>query len=416
MLLMATELGGPHLAARLEEGDRLRLGAPHPQGGGKVFWATVDETRSGDYVGRVGVVRREWVRRDNESNATPISPASPNRASSPAARRMGSLAPSRAPANSTTTAPGSASASAVGAPLPAARAIADKRTLDRGTMRRRSGTSASQPFIGPPAPPIELPPAQVATNEDVPAYSPPTDPEKVKRLRELYETDRLLPPFFDPRSGPSRIKATRDAYLQWGAMTHDLAILNGVVLPEPDFFDTAYEEDPDYIDQYYLTLEHYFEHPPVMQAKVASTGGAPRALTVFLAQIFPKLVTHGRQVIGIFKIGAKGGARGHHIFAKAAFPKAVWNRMLSISEEAMQALKWNHKAMSKTQGRLYRSLFKRGGAHTMKDHIKIALAALKAGGATRLQRRWIVAQALRNLREAGVRVPHRIPTFGRPPI
>jgi hypothetical protein len=58
---MATELGGAKLAAKLKQGDLLKLNDPHPQGGGKVFRATVVETGDANAVGRVGIVRTDQI-------------------------------------------------------------------------------------------------------------------------------------------------------------------------------------------------------------------------------------------------------------------------------------------------------------------------------------------------------------------
>src|SRR4029453_16451343 len=61
---MATTLGGSKVAAVMKKGDRLTLGAPHPQGGGKVFWATVLDASEEKYNGREGMVRTDWIVED----------------------------------------------------------------------------------------------------------------------------------------------------------------------------------------------------------------------------------------------------------------------------------------------------------------------------------------------------------------
>lgn len=62
VLRMATELGGSTLAALLREGDLLKLNEPHPWGSGKVYYAMVLQSRDNNSIGRLGIVRTEWIR------------------------------------------------------------------------------------------------------------------------------------------------------------------------------------------------------------------------------------------------------------------------------------------------------------------------------------------------------------------
>lgn len=227
----------------------------------------------------------------------------------------------------------------------------------------------------------------------------------------------LLPPFFETtwEARQARVKAARDAADQWAADAGDWAVIGeftlGLVTP-PSKFDPAYETVPDYVDQFHVSLEHIYRNPLWIRMGAA---GSVRGLTRMLAVLFPKLFTAGRQVAGMYRIGKAGGTLGHHVLAKGAFPKSVWNRMFAISQQAIKDLGWNHDNMTRMQRYLYRELFKRGTGHTMKDHMMISYAALRAGGATHEQARWLVAQALRNLRRAGIRKPIHLPTFGRAP-
>jgi hypothetical protein len=66
-LRMATELGGGELAAVLMRGDLLRLKDPHPLGNAQVFYAAVVKTRASQSIGRVGIVRTNWIRPALES-------------------------------------------------------------------------------------------------------------------------------------------------------------------------------------------------------------------------------------------------------------------------------------------------------------------------------------------------------------
>lgn len=61
VLRMATEPGGPRLAALLNRGDLLQLNAPYRYGNGEVFYATVLRARDPKWVGRIGIVRTDWV-------------------------------------------------------------------------------------------------------------------------------------------------------------------------------------------------------------------------------------------------------------------------------------------------------------------------------------------------------------------
>jgi hypothetical protein len=67
LLRMATELGGGAVAATLKRGDLLKLNEPHPSGGGNVYYAVVLKASDGKAVGRVGVVRTDWIELASEN-------------------------------------------------------------------------------------------------------------------------------------------------------------------------------------------------------------------------------------------------------------------------------------------------------------------------------------------------------------
>jgi hypothetical protein len=48
-----------------------------------------------------------------------------------------------------------------------------------------------------------------------------------------------------------------------------------------------------------------------------------------------------------------------------------------------------------------------------KEHTRIAVESLEAGGATEIEARTLVAHSLRDLREQGVHAPTRIPWFDK---
>ncbi len=65
--------------------------------------------------------------------------------------------------------------------------------------------------------------------------------------------------------------------------------------------------------------------------------------------------------------------------------------------------------MSLAQRQLFDDLAASGRPNTLTEHTKIAVEALKAGGATEAEARAIVAQALYDLRRQGIVTPTRIP-------
>jgi len=78
----------------------------------------------------------------------------------------------------------------------------------------------------------------------------------------------------------------------------------------------------------------------------------------------------------------------------------------------MRSRGWRHELMTAMQQRLFRQLKASGLPNIMKEHTRIAVEALKAGGATEAEARALVAESLKNLRQQGVRQPTTIP-WGR---
>ena len=103
---------------------------------------------------------------------------------------------------------------------------------------------------------------------------------------------------------------------------------------------------------------------------------------------------------------------GHHVYAKSGFrghPAYDPQKGFSISQEFMESQGWNHQDMSLAQRQLFDDLAASGRPNTLTEHTKIAVEALKAGGATEAEARAIVAQALYDLRRQGIVTPTRIP-------
>ncbi|WP_149497050.1 polymorphic toxin-type HINT domain-containing protein [Roseiconus lacunae] len=111
-------------------------------------------------------------------------------------------------------------------------------------------------------------------------------------------------------------------------------------------------------------------------------------------------------------VGKYSQVKGHHVHAKAGFKDAVnysKSKGWSISQSYMKDHGWDHQAMTNKQRELFNELARSGRPNTLKEHTRIAVEALQAGGATRIEARQLVADSLRNLREQGVRVPTNIP-------
>lgn len=113
--------------------------------------------------------------------------------------------------------------------------------------------------------------------------------------------------------------------------------------------------------------------------------------------------------------GSKGpyrSVKGHHVHAKAGFknhPKYDPKEGFSISQEFMKSRGWSHKSMTSKQRELFDELASSGRPNTLREHTRIAVESLIAGGATRAEARSLVAESLWNLRAQGVKVPSHIP-------
>jgi hypothetical protein len=103
---------------------------------------------------------------------------------------------------------------------------------------------------------------------------------------------------------------------------------------------------------------------------------------------------------------------GHHAHAQAGMKGHLLydpRNGFSISQEYMRSRGWSHEAMTAKQRQLFGDLATSGRPNTLKEHSRIAVEALKAGGATQAEARQLVADSLKNLRGQGVRSPTHIP-------
>ena len=103
---------------------------------------------------------------------------------------------------------------------------------------------------------------------------------------------------------------------------------------------------------------------------------------------------------------------GHHVHAKAAFKESTeYNPRsgFSISRDFMKSKGWNHQDMTNAQRRGFKELKDSGRPNTMREHTRIAVDALEAGGALPSEARALVAESLHNMRAQGVRAPTNMP-------
>ena len=110
--------------------------------------------------------------------------------------------------------------------------------------------------------------------------------------------------------------------------------------------------------------------------------------------------------------GSYSSVGGHHVHAKAGFkghPSYSKTKGFAISQDYMKSRGWVHEDMTKMQRKLFDQLAASGGPNTLKEHSRIAVESLMAGGASRAEARSLVAESLRNLREQGVRAPSHVP-------
>ncbi|MCO6519407.1 RHS repeat-associated core domain-containing protein, partial [Snodgrassella sp.] len=111
-------------------------------------------------------------------------------------------------------------------------------------------------------------------------------------------------------------------------------------------------------------------------------------------------------------IGKYKDVGGHHVHAKAGFKNNLNydpKKGFSISQDYMNQQGWRHQDMTNYQRKAFTELFNSGRPNTLAEHTRIAVGALKAGGATHQQARNLVAQSLWNLRSQGVTSPSNIP-------
>ena len=112
-------------------------------------------------------------------------------------------------------------------------------------------------------------------------------------------------------------------------------------------------------------------------------------------------------------IGPYDAVGGHHIYSKAAFknhPNYDPDTAMALSQNFMISRGWiHHPDMARMQRQMFDSLADSGLPNTLKQHTRVAVESLRAGGATLQEARSLTAKALWDLRKQGVRYPTRIP-------
>ncbi|WP_032139592.1 hypothetical protein [Rickettsia tamurae] len=115
-------------------------------------------------------------------------------------------------------------------------------------------------------------------------------------------------------------------------------------------------------------------------------------------------------------MGPYGKVGGHHPYAKKAFEGNINydpKKGFAVSEEFMLRNEIDHYKITAAQRKLFGELYKSGRPNTLQEHTRIAVEALKAGGATEQQARDIVAKALQQLRKDKVLAPTNIPWYNK---
>ena len=83
---------------------------------------------------------------------------------------------------------------------------------------------------------------------------------------------------------------------------------------------------------------------------------------------------------------------------------------MTLSQNFMSSRGWiHHPDMARMQRQKFDSLADSGLPNTLKQHTRVAVESLRAGGATLQEARSLTAKALWDLRKQGVRYPTRIP-------
>jgi len=128
-------------------------------------------------------------------------------------------------------------------------------------------------------------------------------------------------------------------------------------------------------------------------------------------------VDTGHDIVASTKVAGKGTGPyrktgGHHVHAKAAFKNQMsYNPQsgFSISQDFMKKHGLQHHAMTRYQQKAFKELAQSGRPNTLREHTRIAIEALQAGGASKEMARSLTAQSLNALRKNGVLSPSNIP-------
>ena len=112
--------------------------------------------------------------------------------------------------------------------------------------------------------------------------------------------------------------------------------------------------------------------------------------------------------------GSYSTVGGHHVHSKAAF-KHDKNyskyKAFCLGQEYMNNHNIDHDEITRKQRELFKELALSGRPNTMREHNRIAVESLIAGGFSKKEARHLVAESLMNLRKQGVTTPTNIPWY-----
>ena len=111
-------------------------------------------------------------------------------------------------------------------------------------------------------------------------------------------------------------------------------------------------------------------------------------------------------------VGLYRDVGGHHIHAKAAFKQNASYSLRdgwSISQQYMKDRGWNHQAMKNYQRKAYKEMRDGKRPNTIQEHNRIAIEALEASGASRVEAVQLTTESLGNLYQQNAKTPTDIP-------
>lgn len=253
-----------------------------------------------------------------------------------------------------------------------------------------------------------------------------TDHEHIQTVGLIHMNGRVQDPVLGRFISPDPSDALNPGV---GFNRYSYALNNPLSLVDPNGF----EVDPHELDEIEKDIEeNRFENEiddalaglegdviePAYPEDILGIGGLIKGTLKYVGRkLANKLVKEVDEVAEeafrkVDDVGPYKTVGGHHVHAKAAFKESMEydpRSGFSISRDFMKSKGWNHQDMTNAQRRGFKELKDSGRPNTMREQSRIAVDALKAGGASHSEARSLVAESLMNLREQGVRAPTNIP-------